>query len=133
MTTETVTLESQTRKTHEARRRLATIRGAMTGRAGAGLTEHGRTGLQELRDDAELMLIAEEDTLRALAVAAFHATGQSHVSPGITVTEERAWDLNPLPGEIPRPYIVPRVTFADDLGAALDAAAQQAQTPEIWR
>ena len=82
--------------------------------------------LVELYNDAELMLIAEEDTLRALAVAAFHATGQSAVSPGIFVQERTLF------GPESDPYLVPHVTLADDLGAALDAA-HAAQTPESWR
>lgn len=118
-----VTLASQSRRVHEARRRLAVARGileSLTNRPDMAMR------LQELTDDAELILIAEEDTLRALAAAAFHATGQTRPAPGIFVHERTMF------GPESDPYLVAHVTLADDLGAARDAA-ETAQTSETWR
>lgn len=114
-----ITLESQTRRCHEARRRVAVARGMLP--TGAARFEAGGLAIAELHDDAELAVLQEEDTLRALAVAAFHATGQSAVSPGITVTEGVVRNDH-------FPYAIrPIVTLADDLGAALDAAEADAR------
>jgi hypothetical protein len=121
---EPVTLGSQTRIVHEARRRLAVARGLLRMTQAElqepdSATPEQLTHLEELLDDAELAVLQEEDTLRALAVAAFHATGLSAVSPGITVEEHVVRNEAPLDAYYL--YLVPRVTLADDLGAARDA------------